>query len=129
MRRWSTRPDPDRRRRAERAGRRAETLGIWYLRLKGYRIVRTRYRTPVGEIDIVARRGTLIAIVEVKQRGRADPLGRADALGAVDTRRIVRAAEWFRAHHPRYQGFDFRFDVIAIAPGRWPHHLVNAFSA
>lgn len=125
----SAKPRLDPRRRAERAGRRAEKLALWYLRCKGYSIVKARYKTPVGEIDIIARRGQQIVIVEVKHRTRTDAGGLADALGAVNTRRIVRATEWFRAHQPAYAGFDFRFDVIAIAPGRWPHHLVNAFSA
>ncbi|SDG23344.1 YraN family protein [Pelagibacterium luteolum] len=129
MRPSSASNSPDPRRRAERAGRRAETLALWYLRLKGYRILKTRYKSPVGEIDIVARRKTMIVMVEVKHRSRADQLGLADALGAVDTRRIVRCTEWFQSQHPAYHHFDFRFDVIAIAPGRWPYHLINAFSA
>ena len=56
------------RRLAERRGRRAETLAAWYLRLKGYRILARRYRTPVGEIDLIVRRGRLVAFVEVKRR-------------------------------------------------------------
>lgn len=122
----SAKPSPDRK-AAERRGRRAEALAVWFLRAKTYRIVQTRYKTPVGEIDIVARRGKTIVFVEVKQRTRSDQLGLADALGAVDTLRIVRAGEWFASRHPAYRDYDFRFDVIAIAPGRWPHHLVNAF--
>lgn len=127
MRPSSAKPAPERRQRAERAGRRAETLALWYLRLKGYRIEARRYRTPIGELDIVARRGRMIAVVEVKHRSRPGALGLADALDAVDTRRIMAATEWFRAAHPRFVDCDFRFDVIAITPGRWPHHMVNAF--
>lgn len=119
---------PDPRRQAERAGRSAETLAAWVLRLKGFRILSMRYRTPVGEIDIVARRGRLIAMVEVKHRA-GSAAAHAQALEAVNTARIVRAAEWFQSAHPRYRGYDFRFDVISVAPGRWPRHLVNAFSA
>jgi len=128
MPRSRSKRNPDPRRRAERAGRAAETLAAWFLRIKGYRIVATRYKTPVGEIDIVARRKKLVAIVEVKHRA-GSAAAHAQALEAVNTARIVRASEWFIAAHPRYQGFDFRFDVISVAPGRWPHHLVNAFSA
>lgn len=128
MRHSGSKPGADRRQRAEQAGRSAETLAAWMLRLKFYRILNQRYRTPVGEIDIVARRGRLIVFIEVKHRtGGEMALDRA--LEAVNTARIVRAAEWFQTHHPHYHGFDFRFDVVSVAPGRWPHHLVNAFSA
>lgn len=128
MPRSPAKPGPDPRRRAERAGRSAETLAAWVLRLKGYAIVAMRYKTPIGEIDIVARRGRLIAIVEVKHRA-GNAAAHAQALEAVNTARIIGATEWFISAHPRYQGYDFRFDVISVAPGRWPHHLVNAFSA
>jgi putative endonuclease len=56
---------------AERGGRRAESLAAWWLRLKGWRILARRVRTPVGEIDLVARRGRTIAFVEVKARATA----------------------------------------------------------
>lgn len=123
-----SRPEPDPRRRAERAGRSAETLAGWLLRLKLYRIIATRYKTPVGEIDIVARKGTSIVFVEVKQRS-GTAAARDQALASINTTRIVRCAEWFQSSHPAYRGCDFRFDVITLAPGRWPHHLVNAFTA
>jgi|TARA_A100001391_G_scaffold40274_1_gene22572 putative endonuclease len=123
-----SRPAPDPRRRAERAGRSAETLAGWLLRLKLYRIVATRYKTPVGEIDIVAQKGRRIVFIEVKQRSGSRS-ARDQALASVNTARIVRCAEWFQSAHPAYQGYDFRFDVITLAPGRWPHHLVNAFTA
>lgn len=123
-----SRQKPDPRRRAERAGRSAETRAGWLLRLKLYRIVATRYKTPVGEIDIVARKGRTIVFVEVKQRS-GSAAARDQALASVNTSRIVRCAEWFQSAHPAYRGCDFRFDVITLAPGRWPHHLVNAFTA
>ncbi|AEQ53359.1 YraN family protein [Pelagibacterium halotolerans] len=122
------RPEPDPRRRAERAGRSAESLAGWLLRLKLYRIIATRYKTPVGEIDIVARKGSSIVFVEVKQRS-GSAAARDRALASVNTARIVRCAEWFQSSHPAYRSYDFRFDVIILAPGRWPHHLVNAFTA
>ena len=86
------------RRLAERRGRRAETLAAWYLRLKGYRILARRYRTPVGEIDLIARRGRLVAFVEVKQRP-SDAEG-AEAITATSRRRIARAASAWLAAHP-----------------------------
>lgn len=111
--------------RAERAGRRAEALAALYLRLKLFSILSRRLKTPVGEIDIVARRGTLLVFAEVKHRKAAG----AAALEAVNTARIVRAAQWFLASRPEFSGLDCRFDVIVLAKGRWPYHLANAFSA
>lgn len=128
MQRSRSSPGREARRRAERAGRAAEVVAAWFLRLKFYRIVATRYKTPLGEIDIVARRGRLIVLVEVKHRA-GDAAAQAQALEAVNASRIIAAARWFQSAHPRYRGYDFRFDVISVAPGRWPHHLVNAFSA
>lgn len=110
--------------RAERAGRRAEVLAALYLRCKFFSILKTRMKTPVGEIDIVARRCRLLVFAEVKHRKAAG----AAALEAVNTARIARAAEWFMMKNPQFSGFDCRFDVIVLSQGRWPHHLQNAFS-
>lgn len=121
------------RRRAEKSGRRAETLAGLFLRLMGYRVIATRYRTRVGEIDIVARTGTVLVFVEVKQRNTApsEPRDRtrARALEAVDPHRLSNAARWFLMAHPRYGHLDCRFDVLVLAPWRWPYHLQNAFAA
>ncbi len=113
------------RRAAENRGRRAETLAAWYLRLKGYRVLARRYKTPVGEIDLIVRRGRQIAFVEVKARAAAD-----DGLLAVTPagrRRIARAAELWLASHPAAAGLGLRFDVVVAAPRRWPRHLPGAF--
>lgn len=122
MPRSRSKPAPERL-RAERAGRRAETLAALYLRLKRFSILSRRLKTPVGEIDIVARRGTLLVFAEVKHRKSSD----AAAFEAVDTARIAKAAQWFLATRPEFSGLDCRFDVIVLAKGRWPHHLENAF--
>jgi len=116
--------DP-RRRRAEGRGRRAETIAAWFLRLKLYRILARRYRTPVGEIDLVARRGRTIAFIEVKRRA-----SEAEAIAAVTQagrRRIARAAALWIAAHPAAAGFDQRFDVVIALPGRLPRHLIGVF--
>src|SRR5262249_16289751 len=116
--------DP-RRRRAEMSGRRAETVAAWFLRLKFYRILARRYRTPAGEIDLVARRGRTIVFVEVKQRpGEMEGF---DAVTAADRRRISRAAELWIAAHPAAAAFDQRFDIVVVIPRRLPRHLVGAF--
>ena len=111
---------------AELFGRHGEMLAAWFLRLKGYRILASRFKTPAGEIDLVARRFGTIVFVEVKARrsGSVD-----DAWFAVNDRRISRAADYFLARHPRYANTDMRYDVIFLAPMTWPRHVVNAFDA
>ena len=109
---------------AEARGRRAERIAAWYLRLKGWRIVGTRVRTPVGEIDIVARRFRTTAFVEVKTRGTL-----AELDYAVDKhrlRRVAAAASALAARHA-FPGGDIRIDVILVAPGRMPKHLSNVW--
>jgi putative endonuclease len=110
---------------AEVLGRRGEALAAWYLRAKFYRIRDTRFKTPAGEIDIVAERLGVIAFVEVKSRTRAE--SDFDPLLAVDRRRIIRAANIYVARHPQLVTRALRFDIILLAPGTWPRHLVNAF--
>jgi len=122
------RPQPaEPRQRAERAGRRGEWFAALYLRAKGYRILVTRKKTPVGEIDIIAKRGDTLVFVEVKlRRTLAD---RDVALAALDTERIARAAQWWHMEHPRARMLPARFDVIVLLPWRWPEHIENAFFA
>ena len=109
---------------AERRGRRGETLAAWFLRLKGWRIVGRRLKTPRGEVDLVARRGRTVAFVEVKWR--ASP---ADLDLAIDARRLSRVAAAAEALASRYarNHDDLRIDVVLLAPGRWPRHIVNAW--
>src|SRR3954465_378208 len=101
------------RREAERGGRRAERLAALWLQLKGWKILGRRVRTPVGEVDLVARRGRTVAFVEVKARGTPEEAGRAPA--AWRLRRVAAAAE---ALAPRYarDGDDIRLDAIFIVP-------------
>ena len=120
-------PERAGRREAERRGRRAETLAAWLLRAKGYRILARRYRAAVGEIDLIARRGRLIAFVEVKQRPSLTEA--AEAVTPTGRRRIARAASVWLAAHPAAAALDLRFDVIMCVPGRLPRHIVHAFDA
>ncbi len=115
---------PDQRRVAETSGRRGERLAAWWLRLKGWRILDRRVRTPAGEVDLVARRGTLIAFVEVKTRRTAAELDHA-----IDQRRLARVAAAAEVLMPRYAGpgDDIRVDVILLAPGTRPRHIENAW--
>jgi putative endonuclease len=112
------------RRVAEAAGRRGERIAGWWLRLKGWRILDRRVRTPAGEVDLVARRGNLVAFVEVKARATA-----AERDLAVDERRLARVAAAAEILMSRYAGpgDDIRIDVILIAPGTRPRHIENAW--
>ena len=108
----------------ERQGRRGERLAAWWLRLKGWRIVDRRVKTPRGEVDIVARDGNALVFVEVKWRARE-----ADLDLAIDERRLRRvaaAAEVIAASHLR-DGEDMRIDVLLLAPGAMPRHIANAW--
>ncbi len=117
----------DRRRRAQRSGMRAEALAAWYLRLRGYRIEAQNLRTPAGEIDIAARRGDTLAIVEVKRRPAADDPGAAVA--PAQRRRLVAAAGWLLSTRPGLATLTVRFDIVLVAPGRLPLHVANAWPA
>ncbi len=109
---------------AEARGRRAERFAATWLRLKGWRILATRVRTPAGEVDIVARRGSLIAFVEVKSRATVAELD--FAIDDYRLRRVARAAEVLT---PRFatNGEDVRVDVILLAPRALPRHIENAW--
>jgi len=112
---------------AFRTGLSAESRAAVYLMAKGYRILAKRFRTPHGEIDIVAKRRNLIAFVEVKARASLD-----EAAFAVTPRqqaRIIDAAQAWLVAHPEHAEFELRFDVILIAPRSLPRHLLAAFDA
>ena len=120
-------PRRDDRRRAERHGRMAEQAACWLLRLKGYRILALRARTPMGEIDVVARRGSTTAFIEVKARA-----SREDALLAVTpraARRLAGAARCWVARHGDALDGACRFDVVTVSPRFAPRHVANAFEA
>ena len=104
-------------------GRRAERVAAWWLRLKGYRILARGFRVPVGEIDLIARRGRTLAFVEVKWRSKA-----ADLDFAIDEYRLRRVAAAAQAIAHRFvrTGDDQRIDVLLLAPRRFPRHMANA---
>lgn len=108
-----------------RLGLRAESLAALYLRLKFYRIIARRYRTPIGEIDLIARRGKMLCFVEVKARASLDDA--AFALTSRSQARIVRAAESYLSRHPQPMNMDLRFDLVLVAPGFRIRHLDNAW--
>ena len=122
-----SKPKSPERLRAESFGRRGEDVAALYLRGKLYNILEKRFKTPVGEIDLVAERFGVTVFVEVKTRQHR--AGEFDALMAVNKRRIVRAAQYYIARHPRLVTRPLRFDVIFLAPFTWPRHVRNAFDA
>lgn len=114
-----------RRQRAQRRGRFAERLCCWHLRLRGWRIVERDWRCPSGEIDIVARRGQVLAFIEVKARDDLDAA--AASLSQRQRRRISRAASALLSARPELARFITRFDVMLVAGWRPPRHLTNAW--
>ena len=117
-------PDSGRRRHYRR-GHRGEWLAALALMLKGYRILARRYRTPLGEIDLIARRGDLVAIVEVKVR--PDLVSAMDAVAYMSQRRIEGAADMWLARQRDHARLSIRFDLVAVLPRRWPVHVENVF--
>lgn len=112
---------------AFRTGISAESRAAAYLIAKGYRILARRFRTPVGEIDIIALRRKVLVFVEVKARNTLD-----DAAEAVTERsklRIVAAAEYWLSQHPDDVMSEMRFDAVLVAPGTIPRHIPAAFEA
>ncbi len=114
-----------RRQRAQRRGKLAEWLCCWHLRLRGWRILARSWRCPAGEIDILARRGRVLAIIEVKSR--AELAVAAAALAPRQRRRIARAAQAFLLARPDLAGLDLRFDLMLVATGRVPRHWPDAW--
>ena len=108
-------------------GRRAEQRAELLLRLKGYRILARRFRSHQGEIDLIARRGRVIAFVEVKYRLSAGAA--VESVLERQQRRILAAARSFIAQHPKYAAMTSRFDIIVVTGALLPHHLLNAWQA
>jgi putative endonuclease len=107
----------------------AEAIAALWLRLKGYRLLGhgavTGRGSGAGEVDLIVRRGTVVAFVEVKTRPSLEQA--AHALTPAQRRRIERGAAAFLARHPALAGYDLRFDLMLLAPGRLPRHLPDAW--
>ncbi|MEM6475895.1 MAG: YraN family protein [Pseudomonadota bacterium] len=109
---------------AERKGREGEAQAAMWLGTQGWRVLAERVKTPLGEIDLIARKGAMVAFVEVKWRKRS-----SDLAAAIDERRLARVAAAVEcvAHEYIQDGDDMRIDVILLAPGSSPRHIVNAW--
>ena len=110
---------------ARTAGRRAEAWAALWLMAKGYRILGFRLRTPQGEIDLLAQRGRVLAVVEVKQRATLQAA--LEAVSDVQRERLRRAGRAIAARRPSLQNMAVRLDLIALAPGRLPVHAPDAW--
>ena len=105
----------------------AESRAAAFLIAKGFRILARRWRSPLGEIDIVARRRQLLVFAEVKARSTIDEA--AESVNERQRRRIAAAAEVWLAANPDQNIRDIRFDAILVAPGKIPRHIQAAFMA
>ncbi|CAG1014788.1 MAG: YraN family protein [Rhizobiaceae bacterium] len=113
--------------KAYRRGHRGEFLASLALIAKGYRIIARRYRTKLGEIDLIARRGDLVLIVEVKARPTL--VEAMEAVARSSERRIEGAADLWLSRQPDHARLSLRFDLVAVLPWRWPVHVENVFFA
>lgn len=116
---------PEARKRAERRGRWSEWTAAFFLMLKGYRILAMRYRVRAGEVDIIARRGELVAFVEVK--ARRDLMAAVDAVTFASQDRIRAAGDHWLARQPDAARLSLRYDIVAITPWKLPRHYQGAF--
>ena len=110
---------------AERRGRSAEVIALWYLRCKGYRLLARRYKAPQGEVDLIMRKGKTTAFIEVKARVTVD-----EAVISVtqrQSRRIASAFASWMARDPMAASGFCRFDIVAVPSYLWPTHIKNAF--
>jgi putative endonuclease len=114
-----------RRQAAYRRGHSGERLAILRLVLSGYRVLARRYKTKVGEIDLIVRRGRIVAFIEVKRRN--DLATGLEAVTPASRTRIRRAAELYLARNPHLAEHGLRFDIIVVTPWSWPRHIVDAW--
>ncbi|WP_298964277.1 YraN family protein [uncultured Roseibium sp.] len=115
------------RQRAHKRGLAAETWAAWYLRLTGWRILKRRYKTKAGEIDLIAKKRKTVAFIEVKARKTRDAA--LEAVTPASQRRIAKAARIFVSKHPKAGFFTLRFDVVVVRPWALPERIENAFEA
>jgi putative endonuclease len=107
------------------AGRRQELLAALLLMAKGYRILGLRLRTPQGEIDLLAQRGHVLAVVEVKSRATVEAA--LEAVGHIQLERLRRAGEAIAARRRDRLRLNVRLDLVALAPRSWPRHIPDAW--
>ena len=102
-----------------------EVFCALWLMAKGYRLLGFRVRTPLGEIDILAKRGDILAVIEVKQRRTLEQA--LTAISWKQKQRLLRAGASVAAKSTQLSGLAIRLDLMALAPGRWPRHIRDAW--
>jgi putative endonuclease len=115
----------ERGRLAREAGRRGELVSALWLIAKGYRILGFRLKTRAAEIDLLAMRGDTLAVIEVKRR--ASLTIALDAVSYDQRQRLRRAGAQIAASRPSFAGASVRLDLMALAPGRLPMHIPDAW--
>ncbi len=110
---------------AHQHGHRAETVALWYLRFKGYRLLAQRFKSPAGEVDLIMRKGNTTVFVEVKARATVD--SGILAVTAYQSSRISEAAAFYTARDSKAASSFQRFDIVAVPSYLWPTHIKNAF--
>lgn len=110
---------------ARRSGRRAEVWAALILLLRGYRILGFRLRTRQGEIDLLALKGKVLAVVEVKSRLTAQAA--LEAVKPDQRERLRRAGAQLMQNRPSLKGCSLRLDLMVVSPGRWPRHIPDAW--
>jgi len=113
------------REKAEKRGHFAELVALMYLRLKGYRLLAQRFKTPQGEVDLIMRRRDVTAFIEVKARGTRDQ--GVEAVTTTQSRRISAAARFWMARDKKSNQNFCRFDIVVVSPYLLPQHIENAF--
>ncbi|MCP4923579.1 MAG: YraN family protein [bacterium] len=107
-----------------RKGILSEILALWFLRFKGYRLLKRRWRTPVGEIDLLMKKGNILAIIEVKYRQTYTQA--VESIHPHQQRRLSNAGQlaWQRYGNSKTT---VRFDAFIVHKGKWPQHLVDCW--
>ena len=117
----------EKRREAHARGLSAEFWVAWYLRLTGWRILKHRYKTRAGEIDLIVKKRKTVAFIEVK--ARKSRRAAMEAVTPASQKRISKAAKIFVSEHPKAGFFTLRFDVVVVRPWALPERIENAFEA
>ena len=121
----ANKPNTLKRQKAQRWGHVSEWLAAGSLILKGYRILNMRYKTKLGEVDIIARKKDLIVMVEVKARRSIEEA--FDSVTVAAQRRIEAAGDLWLGKQKNAHLLSIRYDIIAVRPWKWPYHYENAF--
>ncbi len=111
--------------KARKRGHLLEYVALIHLMLKGYRILGFRLKTPRGEIDILAQKGTRLAVVEVKSRMTIEAA--VESVSAVQQERLWQAGLALQARKSQLARLDLNIDLYTLVPGHWPRHAINAF--